>query len=97
MAKLYVTEFGAYTADGVPIAKTNIIVDQIPLAIGGASVQSVPFSAGTRYVRIHTDAICSIVFGTNPVSTTNNARMAANQTEYFSVNAGDRVAVIANV
>lgn len=100
MALLYVTEFGAFAVDAgglVQIAKTNVVTDQTPVAIGGASLQSAPFSVGSRYVRVHTDVICSIAFGANPTATTSNMRMAANQTEYFMINPRDRVAVIANV
>jgi hypothetical protein len=49
-------------------------------------------------VRIHTDAICSISFGTAPTATATNRRLAANQTEYFGVPLGGsyKVAVISN-
>ena len=48
-------------------------------------------------VRVHADAICSIKFGSAPVATTANMRLAANQTEYFQVSPGDKVSVITNV
>lgn len=99
MARLYVTEFGAFTVDAgglVQIAKTNVVIDQTPIAIGAGSLQSSAFSAGSRYVRVHSDAICSIAFGSNPVATVNNMRLATNQTEYFAINAGDSLAVIVN-
>lgn len=98
MAVLYITEFnniggGArFPVQGAfqpPIAEQTI-------AIGGASVQSSAFNKNTLFVRIHTDAICSIEFGANPTATTSTARMAANQTEYFSVVPGQKVAVISN-
>jgi hypothetical protein len=102
MAKLYVTEFGGIVQDaGFPIevAKTNVIVDQTPVATGGSSAQSAAFNAGTRIVRLHLDANggvgASIAFGANPTALTNaNARLSPNQTEYFAVNAGDKVACI---
>jgi hypothetical protein len=99
MALLYVTEFGAMYSDAggsVPIAKTNVRTDQTPVVIGAGSLQSAAFLAGTRFVRLNCDAICSIAFGSNPTASTSTMRMAANQTEYFGVNAGDKVAVIAN-
>lgn len=78
-------------------------VRQAPLAehtvaVGGASAQSAVFNDRTQVVRIHTDAICSIKFGTNPTATTSTARMIAGQTEYFAVPMGAkyRVAVISN-
>jgi len=99
MAKLYVTEFSSVggTAN-FPIqgAQTPPIVDQTPVAIGGGSLQSAAFNLSTKMVRIHTDAICSISFGLNPTVTTNNMRLAGNQTEYFAVVPGQKVAVISN-
>jgi hypothetical protein len=72
-------------------------LDQPPLTIG-AAVQSAAFAPATRFVRLHCDAICSILFGTNPTATIANARMAANQTEFFGVQpgAGLKLSVIAN-
>jgi hypothetical protein len=104
MAKLYISEFSDVLQNSsgvVAIAREPSLVDQTPVTIGAGSLQSAAFGAGTRFVRIHTDTICSIVFGqlngpNNPVATTNNARLAANQTEYFGVNPGDAVAVIVN-
>jgi hypothetical protein len=77
------------------------------VVIGGGSIQSAPFGSlwtpalpldgRTIYIRVHTDAICSIAFGVNPTATTANARFAANQTEYFGVFPGYMLAVIVNV
>lgn len=51
---------------------------------------------GTCLIRVHVDAICSIAFGKAPVATTAMKRLAANQTEYFSVSPGDKLSVISN-
>lgn len=99
MATLYVTEFQFQHVDqgrpvpcafGAPITNNNI-------AITGGSLQSNPFSANTFLIRVHSDAICSILVGTNPTVSTSDARMAANQTEYFGVQPGQIIAVISNV
>lgn len=101
MAVLYVTEFSrtGRGGDGLPVqaADQPVVVEQT-VAIGGASASSSAFNALTKLVRIHTDAICSIVFGTAPTATTSKMRLAAGQTEYFSVplNGGYKVAVITN-
>jgi hypothetical protein len=99
MATLYITEY-----DRVPIAAGgSIAMGAEPAAaaqtvtIGGVSQQSNPFGPTTIYVCLSTDAVCSIVFGPNPTATPLFKRMAANQTEYLSVRAGDKVAVISNV
>ena len=101
MATLYITEFSAQARDAagyvMPIAAEPPAANQT-VAIGGASVQSSAFNALTGMVRIHTDAICSIEFGTNPTATATTRRLAANQTEYFGVPKGAsyKVAVITN-
>jgi hypothetical protein len=99
MATLYITEY-----ERIPIgAGGSIAMGAEPaqasqtIAIGGASVQSNPFGPTTIYIRAHTDAICSMAFGANPTATSVVTRMAANQTEYFSVQSGHKVAVISNV
>lgn len=98
MATLYVTEFSCITTDHIQAAQEPELASQT-VAISGASAASGAFSDTTRLVRVHTDSICSIKFGTSPTATTSNRRMAANQTEYFGVPMGQqfKVAVIANV
>lgn len=99
MATVYIEEFVDLPtgANGqlAPIARAPGVARQT-VAVGGSSTQSSAFNAKTRYVRLHTDTICSVLFGANPTATTSSPRMAADQTEYFAVNPGDRVAVIAN-
>lgn len=101
MATLYITEY----AD-IHIGQAGRI-GQIPLepplaeqtvAIGAGSVASAAFNTATRMVRLHTDAVCSVAFGTNPTATVAKQRLAANQTEYKSIPNGQafKVAVIAN-
>lgn len=101
MATLYVTEFARQGID----ARSNVTVmaDQPPVAeqtvaIGAGSVQSSAFNALTTFVRLHTDAICSVSFGTNPTAATSAMRLAANTTEYFTVPQGQswKVAAITN-
>lgn len=98
MAKLYITEFhtlGA-TPEGATFPLVPPAADQTPVAIGVGSTQSAAFNVSTRFVRLHADAICSVAFGSNPTATADNARLAANQTEYFAVSPGHKVAVITN-
>lgn len=99
MAVLYISEYhqlaiagGAVVAAGVEPA----LVEQI-VAVGAGSAVSAPFSGATRFVRVHTDSICSIAFGAAPTALTAMKRLAAGQTEFFGVQPGHSVAVIANV
>lgn len=100
MATLYVTEFGASGAVGnfaIGAVQQQPIAEQT-VAIGASSAQSAAFNANTTIIRLQADAICSVEFGANPTATTGKMRLAANQTEYFTVppNSGWKVAVITN-
>lgn len=100
MSKLYITEYAdmAQTVrGGAQVAAQPSVANQvIDYSAGVAS--SAAFNALTTYVRIHTDAICSIAFGTAPTATTASKRLAADNTEYFGVPIGQsfKVSAIAN-
>ena len=113
MSSLYLTEYQyvAYAqgpalgaGEPVPCGVEPQITTQV-LAIGGGSVQSANLNPNTHFVRLHTDSICSVAFGQdpvtpNPVATTSSMRLAANQTEFFGVAPEKgliKIAVIANV
>lgn len=98
MATLYVSEYGGMSIGNIgpqPIAPEPAIVDQA-FTFTGTSAQSSAFSSGTHMIRVHTDAICSILIGADPTSTTAKKRLAANQTEYFGVKPGHKIAAIVN-
>lgn len=98
MAKLFISEYDRMPADPrglVPTGSEPAVTTQA-VAIGGASAQSAAFNARTKFIRLHTDAICSVKFGANPTATADDLRMAANQTEFFGVVGGQKVAVISN-
>ncbi|WP_439602792.1 hypothetical protein [Devosia sp.] len=98
MATLYISEYsenGFRQLAGLPIAAMPPAVEQTK-AIGGASVQSSAFGGQTRVVRLHTDVVCSITFGKDPTASATAMRLPADHTEYFAVQPGDKVAVIAN-
>jgi hypothetical protein len=100
LAKLYVAEFAHLPLDdrGRPVMAPPMppIAEQV-VAIGMTSTQAANvFQSNTRYAQIHTDAICSVAFGTNPTATASNQRLAANETRFTGVNPGDLIAVIVN-
>ena len=99
MATLYVAEFERPRNQWVDIANAPPIFEQT-VTIGGTSTAATTAfgSTGkTAMIRVHTDSICSIVIATTPTATTSNMRMAANTTEYFSVQPNQKIAVISNV
>ena len=97
MATIYITEYASLAPMGTPtsIAQDPPVANQTK-AIGGTTAQSNAFASNTRLIRVHTDAICSIEIGADPTATTVTRRLAANQTEYFGVKGGDKLAVISN-
>lgn len=96
MATLYITEFADVSAtQGTTIPKQPPTAEQT-VAIGGTTTQSSAFAQNTRYIKLSTDAICSISIGSNPTATATKMRMAAGQTEVFDVPQGGKVAVITN-
>lgn len=97
MASLYISEYsenGFRSLGGVQVASEPGF-DQPVLTIGSV-VASAAFGGTTRIVRVHCDAVCSIAFGKSPTATTANKRLPADHTEYFAVNPGDKLSVIAN-
>lgn len=95
MATLYITEYattGWTSAKGLPCGQEPAVATQA-IAIPGTSAT---FQINTKFVRLHTDNTCSVLFGANPTATTSSPRMVAQQTEYFGVVGGQKVAVVAN-
>lgn len=96
MATLYISEYADVALAGsIQIAPEPPLAEQT-VAIGGASAQSSAFGASTRIIRVHTDAICSVLVGADPTATAAKKRLAAGQTEYFAVAPGAKIAVITN-
>ena len=104
MAVVYVREYSRlgreqYGGHGLNVqAPLEPAIRDQTIAIGSSSVASEEFNAETTIVLIHTDAICSIKFGTNPAASATNFRLPANATQFYCVEAGKRmkVAVITN-
>ena len=101
MAVLYITEYQnqavLFGSREAPIALEPPITTQT-VAIGAGHAESAAFNANTQLVRLSTDAICSILFGTGPAAATTSPRMPADTIEYFAVPRGGslKVSVIAN-
>lgn len=97
MATLYLTEYQGYSTQGQMFqAALEPEITTQTKAIGTV-VNANAFSKNTYLIRVHVDAICSILVssgGTGAAVT--NKRLAANQTEYFAVKPGHILSVIAN-
>lgn len=103
MAVLYVSE---YVSAPLVVVGQQLAVGSEPavaeqhVAIGSSSAASSAFNAATKFIRVHTDAICSVAIG--PVASVTAVatakRMYQNSTEYFGVPPGQSyaIAVITN-
>ena len=97
MAVLYIAEYSPLPNGwrDPPVAGVPPLTQQT-VAIGGASAASNTFRSDTGLIELNTDAACSIAFGTAPVATTSHMRMSPNETRYYIVRVGDKIAVISN-
>lgn len=90
MTKLYIAEYVRLTSVMGPGGVVAQAPEEPPLAeqvvdySGGAAASSA-FNSKARFLRVHTDAICSRLIGTAPVATTSKARMSAEQTEFIGL------------
>lgn len=100
MAVLYVQEYSGLAVDAnghvcnfpvePPTQEQTIAIGTVSTSLGKA------FLSTTKFVRLATDAICSVAFGAAPTAVTTNGRMAANEVRLTGVAQGQSVAVIVN-
>jgi len=99
MAILYVSEYTApafFNAEPLQMGSEPPNAEQT-IAISGTSTQLTnPLQANTNFIRVHNDSSgpCCVAFGSSPTATTQNKRLAPNQTEYFAVTPRSQVAVV---
>ena len=67
------------------------------VANDGVSTQSPAFGAATRFIEVHSDSVCSILVDSNPTAVITKGRIAAGETRYYRVRAGDKIAAVLNV
>lgn len=100
MGILYISEYEQLAPS--PMGHVGQIAQEPPIATQAVTFStataSSAFNAKTRFVRLHTDGICSYVFDTAPVATTSDSRMVAGQTEYHGVpiNQSYKVSAVSN-
>lgn len=96
---LDITEYTRLASDarGITIPtgqEPSRTVQQIDIT--GASESSDPVSDVTRFVRVHADTTCRIAFGKNPVATSASQRLPGGATEFYGIDPGTKIAVIAS-
>lgn len=97
MSNLYITEFAAsgnsVSGAALPVGFVPPVADQV-LVYTTSSVQSAAFNANTKFIRVHADATCHVLFGDNPTAVLTSMRLLVGGTEYFAVKPGQKLAVI---
>jgi hypothetical protein len=92
-------EYPSGAPAGMQLVKGSTRVASQALNVGGASSPSQAFGGNTRSVRVWTDTKMAFRFASAsqgvPTALTTDEGMSAGQTEYFSVEPGDFLAVIA--
>src|SRR5574341_71915 len=101
MAFLYISEYQYLAIDAISgriAAPKDPPVATQQIAIGVGSAASAAFNARTKFIEVHTDAVCSIATSANPGATPTAVatarRMAAGETRYYGVEPDDKIAVI---
>lgn len=98
MAILTITElkdigFDSY-GNAMPSPKVPGEFEQF-VAIGAVSVPcTFAFKSTTRYIMVNTDLPVFLAFGVAPVALPNLHRLGQNETRFYQVDAGSRIAVL---
>ena len=102
--KAFISEYAVMAATasgGVPaqIAAEPTLTDQPPVDFSGGATSSAAFGSQTKYIRIMCDTRCAIMFRPactgGSAATTSSKPLAADAPEYFGIQPGDCVSVVA--
>jgi hypothetical protein len=100
--KMYVSQFSKQAVDreSKPIAApdwSSKIGATLVIDYNAGAARIGPFDPNTRFIRMHTDSICSFKFGgSSVVATTGDDRMIAGQTEFAGIEPGSYLSAITN-
>lgn len=96
MANAYVTEYVALARDGfnfhIAAGLEPAIAEQ--KVTYTTTTQSAAFNALTRFIMVHVDAVSHLAFGDNPTAATTAHRIAANETRFYGVQPGQKIAFV---
>lgn len=87
MAKLYITEYAGSTPEGglVSVVQQEPAIATQAVTFTGTAAASAAFNPATRYIEMSSDSICSVRFGSAPVATLNDTRIALGTSRLVSV------------
>jgi hypothetical protein len=103
-SKAFISEYAvmaATSSGGAPaqIAAEPTLTDQAPVDFSGGAASSAVFGSQTKYIRLLCDTRCAIKLRpacSGAAATTSNKPLAADTPEYFGVQPGDCLSVIAS-
>lgn len=98
-SRVWISEFAVLTATASggsagQMAALPSLVDQSTLDISGGVQTSAAFNASTKYIRITCEVQCAVKVG--GTATTSSLPIGAMSPEYFGVQPGATISVIAN-
>lgn len=91
MATRIIEHGGADRTDQLQVIPAAINTQAAATATA-VSQQSAVFTAGTNMVCVDSDEAVHVAFGSNPTATTANFKVPANNPQFFTAKAGERVA-----
>lgn len=102
MSKLHITEMSDIgTNNGKGSRAVGAQIGQLPavaiqeVTFTSSSVKSAAFNEYTSLIRVRADAACRVLVGEDPTALVTSIPLGANETEYFGVKPGHKIAVIA--
>lgn len=94
--KLYISEYSHLARDAagnvIAAGREPALAEQ-DVDISSPSAQSAALNDETRFVRVHADVACNILFGADPTATVDIKHLEANVTEFFGVQAGQSIKI----
>lgn len=93
MATRIIEYAGADRSDGLPVIPFSTVV-QTPITASGTSQQSAAFGLSTNLICISTDEAVHVHRGASPTATTSHIEVPAQTFAFFSVKAGEKVAIL---
>jgi len=100
MAAIYVTECyqtGVAANQWIMSPAVQSIQAEYNVPISSSSTQGPPFQPLTNFIMVNTDSACSLAYGLNPTAVPTKHRVSPNDTRFYIVLPGWKIAVIANV
>ncbi len=98
MPALYIEEYERILIDpatGTLVPMVDRFVTAHSISLGATSSVSAPASPQSRFIAITADADCRFAIGASPDAAASRRYLVANQSRFFKIFSGEKVAAIA--